>query len=203
MLNPRAFIAKFIRDHEGGLSMDPVDNGNWFDPARYRAGQPQRRNMGVLVGSKYGVTAYALARHRKIGNVTAKMIADLPFEEAVDIGYTAYYLAPRFDLLPWNRVTAAALDHGWLSGQKTSIQILQRMIGVNADGVIGPRTADTFSAYLAKHGEEQAARNFADAREVHLRGLSMPGMKNARFRNGWVNRARSFRPGTAWWSANS
>lgn len=202
---PREFIADFIKNHEGGLSLHPADNGNWFDPRRYAAGLPQRRNLGRLVGSKYGVTAYALANHRGIADVTAKMMADLTFEEAVDIGVKSYYLRPRFDMLPWDRVTAAVMDHGWLSGPETSITILQRMIGANPDGIIGRRTAEAYQEYRRRRTEEQTAEDFARARERFFDVLATnqgPNDPDKKFLRGWYNRARSFLSGTGWWRRN-
>lgn len=204
MIDIAKFIAGYIKDHEGGLSMDPADNGNWFDPVRYAAGLPQRRGKGVLVGSKFGVTAYALARYRRVSVVTAKDIANLTQPEAVALGVFLFYKEPGFDKLPWDRVTASVVDKGWGSGPDAAAKLLQRMIGVKDDGVIGPKTIAAYAAYRSKTSEADAARAFAAQRRAYDAYLAVndgPSDPDKKYIGGWNNRTNSFLPGTAWWGA--
>lgn len=181
------FIGGFISTHEGGLSLDPADNGNWTGG---------HRGAGQLVGSKFGVTPGALAAYRNVlpSSITKDMIVRLTREEAVALGVANYYQAPGFDKLPWNRVTASIVDKGWGSGPRQAIKLLQRMLGINADGAIGPATVAAYNAFLAREGEEAAARKWADVRITFDTSLGQP-----RFIKGWNNRTRSFLPGTPWW----
>lgn len=203
-LTARDFMAQSIKAHEGGLSMRPDDNGNWFDKARFKQGLRPKRDIGVLVGSKFGVTAYALATYRHIDDVPAFQISSLTFNEAVDIAEQLYVKAPRFDQLPLNRVTLSIIDKGWMSGPGSTIQILQRLIGAKVDGGIGPGTLASYKAWLAKLGEEGAARAWCAAREAYDQGLATnegPNDKDKAFIRGWNNRSESFLPGTAWWKS--
>jgi len=183
------FIGGFIDAHEGGLSMDPVDNGNWTGG---------KKGVGKLVGSKYGVTAGAVAAYRGVptSSITAQDIANLTRDEAVNIGVKLYYEQPGFAKLPFNRVTLSIVDKGWGSGPVQAIKLLQRLIGVSDDGKIGPQTVAAYKAWLDRTGEEAAARKWADVRIAFDTSLNQP-----RFINGWNNRTRSFLPGTAWWEA--
>lgn len=193
---PSSFIRKSIETHEGKLSLNPKDNGNWFDPVRMAKGQPQKRNLGKLIGSQYGVTAYALAAHKKLLNVTAEDIRNVTLDLATEIGVKSYYLAPKLDLLPWDRVTMAVIDTAWMSGAKRAVQILQRTIGVEPDGQMGPKTVQSYKSFLAIHGEAGVANLYADVRIQFYVGLGQP-----EFLDGWKNRANSFRPKTAWWNS--
>lgn len=183
------FIGGFISTHEGGLSMDPADNGN------YTGG---RRGVGNLVGSKFGVTPGAVAMYRGVpaSSITRADIANLTREEAIAIGVKNYYEQPGLDKLPFNRVTLSIVDKGWGSGPGQAIKLMQRMVGVEADGKLGPATVAAYIAWLAGHSEEDAARAWADVRMRFDGSLGQP-----RFINGWNNRTRSFLPGTPWWSA--
>ena len=183
------FIGGFIGAHEGGLSLDPADNGNWTGG---------HRGIGALVGSKFGVTAGALAAHRGVAalSITAADIANLTEAEAVQIGVDLYYKVPGFDKLPWNRVTASIIDKGWGSGPRQAIKLMQRIVGVPADGVLGPQSDKAYTDWIAANGEEAAARKWADVRIAFDTSLNQP-----RFINGWNNRTRSFLPGTPWWGA--
>ena len=184
-VTPAAFISGYIQAHEGVLSMDPDDHGNW--------------HHGMLVGSKFGVTGDVLALHRKVTGVTAHDMASLTLNEAVLIGVDLFYDAPQLDLLPWNRVTASVLDMGWGAGPKQAIMLLQRMIAVADDGAVGIFTVRTDVAYLREHGEDAAARAYGQARNDFYDRIIAARPSNAKYRNGWRARTASFLPGTAWW----
>lgn len=198
------FIGGYIDAHEGGLSLDPRDNGNWYDHTRYLHNLPQRRNMGNLVGSKFGVTAYALAKYRGTSVITAADIANLTRAEAVAIGIDLYVKRPGLDMLPWNRVTASIIDKGWGSGPVTAIKLLQRMLGVADDGKLGAVTLDSYKGFLNVHGEDGAAHLWADERtkfDTMLASNEGASDPDRVYLNGWNNRTRSFLPGTPWWNA--
>lgn len=182
------FIGGFIDAHEGSLSLDPADNGNY---------QGGKRGVGALIGSKFGVTGPAVAAYRGISPyaVSATDIANLTRDEAVKIGVSLYFDKPGFAKLPLNRVTLSIIDKGWGSGPAQAIKLMQRMVGVADDGKIGPATVTAYTDWLDRTGEEAAARKWADVRIAFDISLNQP-----RFLNGWNNRTRSFLPGTAWWS---
>jgi peptidoglycan hydrolase-like protein with peptidoglycan-binding domain len=208
MISPRMFISGFIGTHEGKLSMHPADNGNWYDPALFRK-QNQRRNVGILVGSKFGVIASTLVEYRLAKGmplaqaviVTPAEMAALDYETAVDVGMELFFKAPGFDKLPWNRVTMSIMDKGWGSGPGTAIDMMQRMIGASVQGGIGPETAAKYTAFLQTHGEEGAARLWADIRKAFDLDLTDDGPNDPDkvFLRGWNNRTESFLPGTTWW----
>lgn len=184
--------------------MNASDNGNWFDPDRYARGLPQQRNLGKLVGSKYGVTAYALARHRGVKNITAADIANLSFDEAVDIGFEDYYASTQIAKLQWNRVTAAVVDAGYMSGPKRAIILLQRALKIKDDGVVGPQTISIFNTQINSLGEGEVALRYCAARKEFYNYLASnqgPNDPDKKFLKGWRNRADSFLPGTSWWKA--
>lgn len=210
IMSPRALFAGFIAAHEGELSVHPNDNGNWYDPARYRQQLPQRRNMGVNVGSKYGVTASALIAYRLHKgmalqwalNVTRETMAALDLETAIDVGVVLFYEQPGFAKLPWNRVTMSIVDKGWGSGPGTAIDMLQELIGASTAGGIGPETTAKYVAFIAQHGEEASARLWAEKRKAFDLIVATNQGANDQdrvFLNGWNNRTNSFLPGTTWW----
>lgn len=211
-MTPQQVIAGFQSGFEGGLSVHPADDGNWYDQGRYMAGLPQKRTLGSLVGSMRGCTAYALINYRRrkgmpieqAVKVTRTDMAVIDAPTAIDIGYELYFVAPGFDKLLWNRVTASILDKAWGSGAKRAIIMMQIMIGATADAQIGPGTVAAYTAFIAKHGEEESAALWADQRlqfDHQLATNDGPDDPDAMFLNGWNNRTRSFLPGTPWWSA--
>lgn len=210
MISARDVIADFIGVHEGALSVHPADRGNWYDPVRFAAGLRQERGIGTLVGSKFGVTAYALVRHRLLrGQVrsTATVVkradmAALTLAEATEIGVALYLKEPGLDRLTWNRVTASILDKAWGSGPDRAIRMLQELLGLRVDGNLGPVTVAAYAGWLTRVGEAEAAHQWCDKRIAFDRSLGSndgPGDPDRVFVAGWNNRSRSFLPGTPWW----
>lgn len=186
-MTPSAFIADYIQRWEGGLSLHKEDSGNWV--------------AGRLIGSKYGVTANALAQHRRCdpASITAEAMANLTLDEAVAIGKALYFDAPGFALLPWNQVTASIVDFGWGAGPGQAIKTLQRLVGVSADARLGPATEAAYGKWLAAHSLEEAAQLWADQRNAFYDLIVHQKPQNAKFLKGWKNRTAYFLPGTPWW----
>lgn len=185
--NPTIFFRDTILVHESSKhSLDPRDKGNWVGPK--------------LIGSKYGVTAAALAEHRKVSvnAITLKTMSELTEAEAIAVGLGGYYHARGIDLLPWDTVIASVVDLAFNAGPKRAVQVLQELIGVSDDGAAGPATRKAYETWRCKHTPESAMKAWTAARIAFYKGL-----KNPTYIGGWTNRANSFLPGTAWWKDNA
>ena len=171
-------------------SLDKEDPGNW---------STGKVHEGTLVGSNHGVTAQALAKFRgvPVSSITKDVMHQLTLEEAAQIALKNYYYAPNFDALPWDAVIASVMDFGWGAGQETSAKRLQHMVGASVDGHVGPGTAKAYTDYKTKHGLEQTAKDWADARMGYYQSLNQA--KFGKYMNGWRNRTNYFLPGTPWW----
>lgn len=191
-MTPEEVIADYIAAWEGGLSLHRLDNGNWTGG---------KVGIGAFVGSRYGVTAAALAKHRKLppSQITAQAMAALTPGEAAAIGCSLYYDAPGLDRLAWNRVTASVLDFGWGAGPTRAIGALQRMIGTAIDGDPGPETAAGFDRFLSLWGEAGAARRWAAVRNSYYDAIVSGNSSQRTFLAGWKNRTAYFAPGGNWW----
>lgn len=122
--NP-AFIRAvgFVLSAEGldKLSIDPKDPGNWTGG---------KVGVGTLVGTKYGISA---AAHPTVD------IASLNSGRAQSIYYNEYWLninggalAPPIGMLVFD----TAVQHGVV----VAIKMLQRTLGLETDGIVGPVT---------------------------------------------------------------
>ncbi|KQM88671.1 hypothetical protein ASE67_02710 [Sphingomonas sp. Leaf23] len=194
MMTPHDFAKDFITRWEGKLSLDPIDNGNWTGG---------KQGVGALVGSNYGVTAAALAAHRKVpvATITKPVMAALTLDEAADIALAQYYRKPRLDLLPWNRVTASIFDMGWGTGPSQAIKLLQRMVGTADDGINGPATAAAYKAMLDRFGEAFVSALWWSRRYDFYDAIIKSRPANAKYERGWKNRSDYFTPGgDGWWS---
>ena len=107
--------------HEGGLSLDRNDRGNWTSG---------EIGVGSLNGTKYGISAMAYP-HLDIRN--------LSLQDAKDIYRRDYWNKCRCDDLPVAvdyLVFDAAVNHG----NSRSAKFLQTAVGASADGIIGEKT---------------------------------------------------------------
>lgn len=179
MMDAKRFIRWYIETWEGGLSLNPKDHGNYWG--------------GKLVGSKYGVTpaTYSAWSGKEI---SADVMKNITEDEAIQIGIDLFYHRSRIDLLPWNAVTASIMDKVWGSGW-AAIRLLQKMLRLPQDGVIGKNTIANYVQFIASNGEEKAATIWAKCREDYDHSL-----RQLTFERGWNNRTEGFLPNTKFWS---
>jgi lysozyme family protein len=107
--------------HEGGLSMDPRDRGNWTGG---------KRDSGTLKGTKYGISAAAFP---------SLDIASITLEQARQIYRTKYWEPAGCDMLP-EPLRFPVFDLAVNSGPGRATRLLQRAVGAVEDGSIGPKT---------------------------------------------------------------
>lgn len=184
MPTPHDEIARAIARWEGLYSTHPNDSGNYLD--------------GRLVGTMRGVTPAVLAAHRGIphAEVTPEVMKAVTLTEAAEIGAVRYYKGTGLDLLAWGPATAALVDMGWMSGPTQAVKSLQRMIGVPADGAVGPVTTTAYAEWVRKAGWGPATDEVAAMRAAFYRRLAANNGALAPFLTGWLNRA-------AWFSTRS
>ncbi len=158
---------------EGGFQQDVEDSGNYVGDK--------------LIGTNRGITPVALAKYRGIDaeDVTVEMMKEVTDAEAREIFKRDYYYRPKIDQLP-EYIQDTVFDM-YINSGSNAIKILQRMVGATPDGVIGPQT-------LAAVADANITRDaYADARIEFYKRISQPGTKNAKYRQGWINRANKYR----------
>lgn len=157
--HPPVLIAEWLTrivDHEGGLSLDPEDRGNWTGG---------KKGVGELAGTKWGIAAhrYGAAVDLPRGRVA---IRDLTVDDAAWI-YRRDYIAPlRLDRYA-DGVAFQALDFAVNGGLDAGIRRLQKAAGLTPDGVVGPKTL----AKMADYSEAQMVMLVLHARLHYLAGL--------------------------------
>jgi len=150
---------------EGGYSDHPADHGG---------------------PTKYGITARELGRWRRLGRpATAAEVRALSTTEAGDL-YRAWYVEP-FRLIADEHLRAACVDFGVTSGVTTAAVALQQLLGVPADGVVGPQTAAAAAA-AGRH----LANAYVAARVRYLERIVDRDPSQLVFLHGWIRRAVAF-----------
>lgn len=155
----RAFAV--VVGHEGGLSLNPADPGNWTGGVV---------GLGACRGTKFGVSA---------ASYPGLDIAALSLAEAQAVYRRDYWERVQGDAMP-APLALLVFDAAVNNGLGRAIRWLQEAAGVTVDGVIGPVTlrAVTMVTGAAVMAEFQARRL-----------LFMAGLPTWRqFGGGWARR---------------
>jgi len=112
-------IIEAVIEYEGGLSNNPADPGGL---------------------TKWGITL-ATFRAWTGGEDAARRLVDLTRQQAVELYYLHLVIPMRLRLIAAPGVRFAVFDYAVQHGPKPSVIALQQIVGVQADGIIGPVTA--------------------------------------------------------------
>lgn len=147
--------------HEGGYTNDPRDPGNWTGGAV---------GVGELKGTNMGIAAHSFP------NLDIK---NLKQADVIPIYDRKYWRPVRGDDLPFG-VDLAVFDYAVNSGVGRAPKELQRVLGVDADGQIGPIT---LKAAIMADGKA-TVQKLCVRRMSFLRGLRIWET----FKRGWSRR---------------
>lgn len=75
-------------------------------------------------------------------------------------------------------------DFAWHSGTKTAVKKLQEIVGVTADGIVGPQTL----AAINRSNGEKVFYRFFEARQRYLYSIIGGRPASAKFETGWMRR---------------
>lgn len=190
MKTPLEAFKRAIETWEGLYQDDPADVAN------------VKREDGTVVGTMRGVSPGAWARFKGVHleSLEPEDMKAITLEDAAHVYDVAYYRLPGFAKLRWCPATEVWVDIGWGSGPVTAIKKMQQMIGVTADGVIGPQTIAAYESWLSSKTMEAAVNLIADWRCNFYKQLVAVRPANAKFLTGWLRRANWYRPSNAaWW----
>lgn len=160
MQNNFAKCLDFTLKYEGGFVNNPHDPGG-------------ATNMGV--------TQATLSSYRKKA-VSVQDVKNLGLDEASEIYKILYWNHINGDNLP-SGVDLAVFDFAVNSGNSRAAHTLQNIIGVTADGQIGPATISAVNSYSATN----LAQSICDKRKEFLQSLSTFSV----FGRGWIPRVNA------------
>jgi lysozyme family protein len=148
--------------------------------------------------TKYGITIKTLDAYTKMKN-TQQNIKDLQKVKAALIYKEDFYLEPGIDKLP-ELIQPFVFDMAVNHGPRTAIKLLQLelinygLLKDSPDGIIGPETILASQKALAQ-GWRRFINALVDRRITHYRSIVKFDSSQAKFENGWIARAESFREG--------
>lgn len=135
--------------------------------------------------TKYGITIATLGKWRN-KTVSVSDVQNLTEYEAKQI-YKAWYWDPiGGDSLKSYAVAYALFDQGVNRGVGTVIKQAQKILGVTADGVMGPKTIQALNALA----EGPFLDKFIAAARTSYANIIAADPTQAVFKNGWENRVK-------------
>lgn len=180
-----------------------------FELARRKGWSDDPDDPGGATMIDVTLATYSAYRRKKGVAVTSKSdLRNIPFGEWSEILKTMFWDKWRADEIRSQGMAHLLVDWVWASGPKT-IRNAQRVIGVTADGIVGPKTLAAVNSGFAASGSKidggDAASGYGDAasgdgdmlfgRLYSAREDYCRGCRGAwKYLNGWLRRLSAIRP---------
>ena len=156
----------YLRAKKIGFSNDPHDSGG-------------ATMVGVTIGT---YRTYCKYKGRRTPSVTD--LINLPYKEWRDIVHTMYWSKWKADLIQDQHVANMLVDWVWTSGQGIGIKRVQKLLGLTADGIVGPKTIQAVN----KQEPKQLLDKVYQARKTHFESIVKAKPTQKKWLNGWMNR---------------
>lgn len=160
--------------------IEPV--GRMFEEAAGRGVKthPHDRGGPTMCGVTLA-TFRDYCRRQGLANADAAALSRLSFGEWSDIYKTMFWDRWHADSIESESVAAALVDWLWVSGAN-GIKLPQKILGVKADGVVGPAT---LQALNSQTDTGRLFRMIQDGRKAYHSRIAPPGSTNRVFLRGW------------------
>lgn len=156
-------LKPFILRWEGGFVDDPLDRGG-------------ATNKGITIGTFrtfYGKNATV----EQLKNIT-----DRQWDKIFEAGYWRPFKA---DQIRNQSIANICVDWAWASGAVTAIKQVQRVLGVQVDGIVGEITLGAINRYPS---QMILFEKIKDARLAFINAIVRNNPSQMRFLRGWANR---------------
>ena len=159
-----------------------------------RISTPQERRACGYVNDpldRGGETKFGVARN---ANPDIDIMA-LTWDGAKRIYFRRYWLASNSDDLSLYAPRLAILhfDGAVNHGPGRAARFLQRAVGAEEDGDVGPATLEAVEAAVGADGEMSVCLRICDLREEFYRAIAARNPSQGRFLRGWLNRINAAR----------
>ena len=182
MANIEKFIPILYR-WETGITMKP---GETIESAFERAkkvgfaNDPDDTGGATMVGVTIG-TYRSYCRYKGWRNPTVQDLKNIPYKVWRDIVYTMFWNKWKADTIENQKVANMVVDWVWHSGAGT-IKKVQSLLGVTADGIVGPKTIAKLNATPDIVDKVYAAR------KAYFDNIVKNNPSQKKWLKGWMNR---------------
>lgn len=185
MSNIDNFIHILLR-WEAGVTVKP---GETLDSAYKRAtkkgfvNDPNDNGGATMVGITIG-TYRSYCRYKGTKTPTVQDLKNVPYKVWRDIVYTMYWNKWKADTIVDQSVANMVVDWMWHSGAST-IKKVQALLGVTADGIVGPKTI------TALNNAKDINTKIYNARKAYFEAIVKRNPSQKKWLKGWMNRLNS------------
>lgn len=158
--------AAFTRAKKVGFVNDPNDTGG-------------ATMVGVTIGA---YRSYCRYKGQKTPSV--QDLKNIPYKVWRDIVYTMYWNKWKADTIQDQSIANMVVDWVWHSGAGT-IKKVQALLGVTADGIVGPKTI------VALNNAKDINTKIYNTRKAYFESIVMRNPSQKKWLNGWMNRLNS------------
>ena len=168
---------ELILKNEGSYQKHPADKGNY-------------NSKGLLVGTKYGISARTLEKW-KYHPVSASDMQNLSISEAKEIYFKYYWIGIHGNQIHDQDNAELIFDHAVNAGVGGASKLVQKVLNsfgatLKVDGAIGAQTL-----YVLNVTDQMRFFDaFKKARVSYY--ISISGGSNAVFAKGWIKRVMAF-----------
>lgn len=182
-------IVPFIIQSESGITPAGLTGEKLFEKSRRTgyANDPDDSGGATMVGVTLA-TYTEYCRKKGYPLPSAVDLYNIPYARWLDILKTMYWDKWRADEIRSQSVSEILVDWVWMSG-KHGIIIPQRLLGVTADGIVGPKT-------IAAVNAQPSATLFdrlKSERTAFIDRICASRPANNKYKKGWLNRLDSIK----------
>lgn len=156
----------YTRATKRGFTNDPNDTGG-------------ATMIGVTIG-----TYRQYCRYKGFKAPTIQDLKNMPYKVWRDIVYTMYWNKWKADTIIDQSVANMVVDWIWHSGAST-IKKVQTLLGVTADGIVGPKTI------TALNNDKDIKNKLYQSRKAYFEAIVKRNPSQKKWLKGWMNRLNS------------
>lgn len=185
MANIDAFIPILLRWEASTI----VRDGESLDSAYKRAtkkgfvNDPNDNGGATMVGITIG-TYRSYCRYKGWKTPSVQDLKNMPYKMWRDIVYTMYWNKWKADTINDQSVANMVVDWVWHSGAAT-IKKVQALLGVTADGIVGPKTV------AALNNAKDINNKIYQSRKAYFEAIVKKNPSQKKWLKGWMNRLNS------------
>lgn len=135
--------------------------------------------VGITIG-----TYRSYCRYRGQKTPSVQDLKNMPYKVWRDVVYSMYWNKWKADTIQDQSVANIVVDWAWHSGAAT-IKKVQTLLGVTADGIVGPKTV------TALNNTKDIKTKVYNARKAYFEAIIKKNPSQKKWLNGWMNRLNS------------
>jgi len=103
-----------------------------------------------------------------------------------------FFEIPKYDKLP-HAIAGLMFDFGVNASPRNATKVLQKIVGAETDGVLGPKTQFAIEKFIVDNGEEALKERLHNSRLKYVKLRTEKNPEDLQYLKGWTNRINSIK----------